>query len=520
MPQQDIAWAVEELRGRSLGYTRLRNYLRGDHNLTFATEKFRNAFGNLFQKFAVNMCPAVVEAPSTRMKIQSWDGDNKDLVEPIWDKNSMPRQSSRVHLGMFGMGDAFTIVWPDATGFPRIWHQKANQMVVKYDDEYDPTLVVQAAKVWCLDDGHWRVNLYYPDHIEKYVSNRGHPNGVTSKYMDYHEFEKPTANPWGVVPVFHFPNGADIGDYGTSILHNILPIQDALNKAVTDMMVAMEFVAFPQRWVTGLQVENDPDTGKPKVKPFTPGVDRVWSGSENAKFGEFPMAELGHHIVVQDGIKLDMARISGIPAHFLYLAKTMPSGEALKVAEGRMVSLIQESHLVVGDVWKRQNALAIEMSGGPDHDEVDLKPVWASPAPNNPLLDAETQLVKEQVGVSQRQALRELGYSDGDIERMEEENAAAVILAAATMAQAGLMDPNAPGAPSGGSGKSPGNDPSGKPTAFNRNGSPGKASKPAPQQQSARQPVSRLNGLTPGTIPTAISPARPRSSSGQYGEPN
>jgi hypothetical protein len=287
------------------------------------------------------------------------------------------------------------------------------------------------------------------------------------------------------------------------------------------MMVAMEFVAFPQRWVTGLQVDIDGDTGKPKVKPFTPGVDRIWSGSENTKFGEFPANDLKQHIVVQDALKLDIARIAGTPAHYFYLAHSTPNGEALKVAEGRLVGYVEDAELVCGDVWKSLMSLATEMAGGPSMDDVDLSPVWASPAPNNPLLDAETQLVKEQVGTSQRQALRELGYSNATIDQMDAENELAALAAAAVMVKAGVMQMEAglagPAAPAGSGGSGPGNDPSGKPTAYNRNGSPGQASKPAPQQQATKQPVSKLNGLTPGSIPLQV---RPRSSVGQYGEPN
>src|SRR5207248_10001232 len=82
-------------------------------------------------------------------------------------------------------------------------------------------------------------------------------------------------NPYGIVPVFHFANNADIGAFGQSELRAALPIQDGLNKSILDMLVAMEFSAFRQRWIAGLEVDTDPATGK-QILPFQPGVERLW----------------------------------------------------------------------------------------------------------------------------------------------------------------------------------------------------------------------------------------------------
>ena len=37
-----------------------------------------------------------------------------------------------------------------------------------------------------------------------------------------------------------------------------MPVQDGLNKSVLDMLVAMEFSAFRQRWAAGIEVDHQP----------------------------------------------------------------------------------------------------------------------------------------------------------------------------------------------------------------------------------------------------------------------
>ncbi len=56
-----------ELRENWRRYERYIRYYDGDHNLSFATEKFRNAFGSLFREFAMNMCTAVRDAANEKL---------------------------------------------------------------------------------------------------------------------------------------------------------------------------------------------------------------------------------------------------------------------------------------------------------------------------------------------------------------------------------------------------------------------------------------------------------------------
>ena len=92
------------------------------------------------------------------------------------------------------------------------------------------------------------------------------------------------------MPVFHFANNADLAEFGRSELEPAMPVQDGLNKSVLDMLVAMEFAAYRQRWAAGIEMTIDAD-GNPAA-PFKAGVDHVWiAENPGARFGDFDGAK-------------------------------------------------------------------------------------------------------------------------------------------------------------------------------------------------------------------------------------
>ena len=58
-------------------------------------------------------------------------------------------------------------------------------------------------------------------------------------------------NPLGVVPLVPMLNNADTLGGASSEVQAILPLQDAVNKLLADMMIAREYSSFRQRWGPG-----------------------------------------------------------------------------------------------------------------------------------------------------------------------------------------------------------------------------------------------------------------------------
>jgi len=446
----DLTKAVKALKDNSWCYQKPEDYYDGKHKLSFATEKFKNAFGELFRAFALNVCPAVVDAVADKLVVENFgvdEGDAKSAEDAwsIWQANRMGQRSGQVHKEVLRAGDAYVIVWPDVTsGKATIYPNRAATCTVFYDEE-TPGKILWAAKYWTHLDGRVRLNLYYANQIEKYIAKKAALDDLytqkkeqtienrnrysvlpeAKEFLPYTEDGPETIkNPYGVVPVFHFANNADVGSFGMSELKHVVPVQDALNKSVLDMLVAMEFASYRQRWASGIEIEIDETTGKP-IPPFTAGVERLWvTESPEAKFGDFEATDLEQFLKVKDGMRIDIATVSGTPLHYFLLtgAAFPQSGISIEKLESRFLNKVRDRMEAFGNVWEdvMRFALRIENKGK----DAQLHTNWANPAPLSQGEQLDNLLKKEQMGVSEEQLWKEAGYGEKDIKTMQEANAA------------------------------------------------------------------------------------------------
>ena len=445
----DLDWALEDVRSRLPRYTLFRQYDEGDHRLLFATEKYRNAFGDLFREFADNLCEDVVDGITDRLQIISWSSQDKALnalADEVWERNQGEARSGAVHRNGFREGDGFTIVQTDRENRARVYRQHPTQMAVRYSTEA-PDEMDLAAKVWKAGT-RYRVNLYYPDRTEKYASKGLGMDGGMPKASAFRllaagdpalaEDEDGRTEHEDGIPVFHYPNGK-LSDYGKSILRGVIPLQDALNKAVADMLVTMEGHAAPIRWARGIEVERDPLTGQEK-DPFRnahqPG-SVMRTGSKDAMFGQFDPAAMDGFLDVQDSFKIEIARKGYLPPYAITLRSgnaTPPSGVSLLVAEGRTIKLARDRQRDWGSERRREMAYALRLEMGTrDVTASDLDLEWAPPETRDEKALIETLLLKKDLGVPTRQILIEAGYSSDEVdefldEAQENEDAAAATL--------------------------------------------------------------------------------------------
>jgi len=453
---KDIEQALTNIRARKAWYEKTTRYYDGDHDLAFATEKFQNTFGTLFREFALNLCPVICDAVRDKLRVTGFSiedghrnagslpasersedtqaGSLRSDTRSIWQRNRMATRAGEIHKEALKNGDAYAIVWPNAAGEAVIYPNRAASITVAYDDDA-PGRIVWAAKMWLTADKHTRLNLFYPDRIERYISRtQGEAPSLDAKDFallssgsgfrvsssELKNAEPATrnaepfaiANPYGIVSVFHFANNADLGMAGRSELDAAIPVQDGLNKSVLDMLVAMEFSAYRQRWAAGIEIEYDAD-GK-AVAPFTAGVDHLWiTENPQAHFGDFEAAELEQFLRVKDSFRVDMASVTGTPLHyFLQTAGDFPSGESLKKAETRFLAKVRDRQESFGQVWADVMQFALRIEGRGD---VRLLTEWEDPAPVGERELLENILLKTQLGLSREQALVEAGYGVVDV---------------------------------------------------------------------------------------------------------
>lgn len=429
----EIEQAIAQVKAKGPRCRLYEDYYDGRHRVAFAAEKLRSEFIRLFARFSDNLMPAVVNSVSDRLQVigfgvqgrkeaqrgQERAHDAGDDAWDLWQANRLDRRAGQIHKEALKSGNGYMVVWPNAENQPIFYPQRDAFMAVGYDEE-TPGLMLWAAKVWRMQDGHWRVTLYYPDRIEKWVSIDT-SDELPEKAASFKKYEVkgeawPLANPWERVPVFHFANDADLGEGGCSELHNAIPIQDALNKSVLDMLVGMEFYALPQRWVAGLEYKEDPATGLP-IMPWKAGVDKLFAiENHEAKFGQFDPGDPGNFIVVQDSLRMEMARITGTPLHYMMLLKDPPSGEALKTLETRNTKKVRDRMTDFGDVWEDAMTFALRMKK--QDPESQIVTLWADPAPKGERERAETLGLLVNAGSALPGAAEVAGYTDAEAEKL------------------------------------------------------------------------------------------------------
>jgi hypothetical protein len=325
MSNPDIQLATDRLSAKGNTYLRFYDYYAGKHALNFSSKKFKNKFGKQLQELRENLCKTVVDAPASRLEAIGFLSEQEEIKKKaweIWKRNFLPRNAGKVHREAFKTGDAYVIVWPDLDGKgAKVYAQLAGSVTIWRSVETGET--EKAAKIWTGDDKHSYLTLYYPDRIEKYVSKEKTDVVKDAAFLPRQAIGEPwpLPNPFGKVPVFHFRYNEELQDFGRSILTDVIPLNDALNKSYCDIFAAQEINAIRQRWISGIQFEVDDETGKPIV-PYDFDSQAWTSQDVETKFGEFSDAELTQMLAVKQETVKDIALVSAIPPSYFNLEQT------------------------------------------------------------------------------------------------------------------------------------------------------------------------------------------------------
>jgi hypothetical protein len=135
----------------------------------------------------------------------------------------------------------------------------------------------------------------------------------------------------------------------------IMPIQDQINFSTFNLMMAEQFQAFRQRWITGMAPSDE--SGR-EPAPFRPGVDRVWAAEDPAtRFGDFQETRLEPYIDVRESDIRHMATITQVPPYHLLGQVANLSAEALAAARDGLDRKVNELQALLTDPWRNVRRL-------------------------------------------------------------------------------------------------------------------------------------------------------------------
>ena len=424
----------------------LHDYYDGKQRLAFASQKFLEAFGGLFRTFSSNWCGLVVDAVEERLNVEGFrvgddpkgDADAWD----IWQANELDAQSQLAHTESLVCGESYATVWlrdaeSDLSTLAEITVESPDTAIVECHPKMRRRRLA-GLRMYMDEWGYEHAELFLPDEVYLYRS-RTTRSGLdvvdaatmewqTDDVVDTLNAAGAMRNPMGVVPMVPLPNRPRLA-YGTtqaitpqSELASVMPIQDAVNKLIADMIVTSEFAGYPQRYMFGLEeLPRDPETGK-EFNPFTPDK-RVWMGEGDAtgyKIGEFSAASLDGFVKAIEMQIQHIASITRTPPHYLNSSADRLSGESIKAAETGLVAKVIRKQRHYGEAWEEVMRLAGVLADKPQLAKAEsAETIWGDPESRTESEHVDAVTKKAAVNVPDQQLWEDLGYTPQQIERFE-----------------------------------------------------------------------------------------------------
>lgn len=415
MNKELLTALLQRLDEPAARYAELDRYYNGAQPLAFLSPEAKLALGNRFGRMASNIPRLAVTAIAERLRITGFMGDEELWSD--WVANDLDQLSGLAHREALLLGDSFVMVWADQFGRPNVTVESARQVAVQTDP--GTRQVVAAVKRWETTTTTEAV-LYGPDTITRLRSNQ--TGATTSGFNIVEEI----ANPLGVVPVVPIRNSDRIlDDRGASEIADLMPLVDALNKSLADMMVTSEYVGRPRRWATGIELAEEPilnaqgqETGQFKaINPIPEGSRAMISEAPEAKFGQLPSADLaGYEASVRVLLGQIMA-VSTLPAHYVGVFTDNPaSADALRAAEASLTARAEARQATFGRGWEQVGRLIVAVRDGVDPNQVEVRVQWADAATRSVAQEADAVVKLYQAGLlPSSYALAKLGYSEDEI---------------------------------------------------------------------------------------------------------
>lgn len=409
---------------------RLNSYYEGKQPLSYMAPELERELQETVRQVVINWPRLVVDSVEERLDVEGFrfpgEPGADDELWRIWQANDMDEQSQQGHLDALVMGRAYVIIGTreDDDSTPLVTVESPLDMFAEFDPQ---TREVRAAvKRWCEEGEEGKVEyaaLYLPDATSWWVKERGVWVADPEHERDEHEIGEVMVEVLANRPRLKTPNGV-------SDLADVIPVSDAACKIATDMMVSAEYHATPRRVAFGFGEEDFVDANGRRVSAFSRIIGRMWATEKNRKedgadvvqFSEASLSNFHETIKLLASL---VASLSGLPPHFLGHATDNPaSADGIRSAETRLVKRAERKQRRAGGTWERVNRKVMRLRDGDwNPDARSLETIWrdASTPTVAQKADAAVKLFAAKV-VPLRQTREDMGYTQAQIQRMEEQD--------------------------------------------------------------------------------------------------
>jgi hypothetical protein len=409
----DLKVAIDQILLKRDGYSHAEAYYEGLNPEIFQNQRWMNIFRNEGSNFRFNFSKTVVDSVLNRLEVKqvlAGAPEAENFIDTIWEQSDLKIDMNEIHRNALVYGDCYAIVWPDSTGEVAIDYNSPMNTVIVYDQE-NPRVKSYAAKIWQVvmpnQQKVLKANLYYADRIEKYA---GFGDIEILQGAGNLSLTEVVPNPWNEIPVFHFRTHKP---YGRPEHADAFGPQDAINKLISTHMYTVDYQGAPQRYALttgGNSAEMDDfsedDTARENIGALKNGPGELWYLQGVSSVGQFPASDPTVFTAPVMEYVNAMAAVTSTPTHYFLKGASLPSGQALRVAEAPLFKKVLNRQLALGSTWRDLFKFMFKIEGIPA--DVEIK--WESAESIDSLDNWDIAVRKKSVGISLRQILIELGY--------------------------------------------------------------------------------------------------------------
>jgi hypothetical protein len=408
---------------------RLNSYYEGKQPLSYMAPELQVELQETVRQVVINWPRLVVDSVEERLDVEGFRFPGEPAADEelwrIWQANDMDTQSQQGHLDALIMGRAYVVTGSreDDPDTPLITVESPLDMFAEFDPR---TRVVRAAVRRWTEEGEGgaksdHATLLLPDATSFWVREKGEWVEDPGLERDDHEIGEVMVEVLANRPRLKCPNGV-------SELMDVIPISDAACKVATDMMVSAEYHATPRRVAFGFGEEDFVDANGRRVSAFSRIIGRMWATEKNrredgADVIQFPEASLSNFHDTINQLATLVASLAGLPPHFMGHATDNPaSADGIRSAETRLVKRSERKQRGNGGTWERVQRKVLRIRDGVwDPRSRSLETIWRDASTPTVAQSADAAVKKFQAGiVPLRQTREDLGYTQAQIERMEE----------------------------------------------------------------------------------------------------
>lgn len=362
----------------------------------------------------VNWPRLVVDALEERCDVKTFIRGDADKADPelneAWQVNNLDSEFHLTAIDSLVQGRGFLSVGTndDDPEHPLILVESPTEMVVDIDPR--SRRVTAALKVYGMEPGRATgryATLYLPN--ETVWLERQLQRWVETD-RDVHQLDR--------VPVVPFFNRRRSGAaYGISEQADAIDITDAAARLLTNLQVAQETHAVPQRYVLGVSKGDFVDSAGEPLDTWKAYFSQVW-GAQNpdTKVGQFPASDLRNFGETLSRYAHALAGLYGLPMrYFGENTANPPSADGIRADEARLVKRAERKMSVWGDQLGRAMALYLRFRDNKWTEPGDrIKTEWHDAA--TPTYAAKVDGVMKLTGgqpiLSREGAWDELGKSE------------------------------------------------------------------------------------------------------------